>query len=107
MTPDYVARLVERKFDKLDLKDKKSIYQFNFACTLLEENIRINFYEFEETELVRKWAKDLCDHKVQFENWYRRDGWLYGTKEAAGHHFPNGLYFLTAMHYTRIRAKRK
>jgi len=107
MTPDYVARLVERKFDQLDMNGEKSVYRFNKACTLLEENIHINFYEFEETELVRKWAKDLCDHRVQFDNWYRNIGWIYQTKELAGQHFPNGWYFLTAIYYVRIRLKRK
>lgn len=107
MTADYVARLVERKFDQLDINDEKSTYWFNRACTLLEENIHINFYEFKETELVRKWAKDLCDHRVKFDNWYRKTGWVFGTKEAAGAHFSEGWYFLTAIHYVRLRAKRK
>lgn len=74
MTPHYIAAVCERVYNRIDLSNLETIYAYNRACTLLEENIQRYFLTFDTTELVYKHAKGLSNRKIEFENFCRRYG---------------------------------
>lgn len=101
MTPNYIARVVESLYDKVDI-DKmsatfKDIKQFNDcgrtsddwinrriteksyirwcqAIGVLETYCQHNFATFKETELVYKWAKRVCEQRNYEYNQWRAFG---------------------------------
>lgn len=74
MTPQYIATICERVYQSIDLSNPETVYAYNRACTLLEENIQRYFLTFETTELVYKHAKRLSNKKIEFENYCRYKG---------------------------------
>lgn len=85
MTANSVVIICEDKLNKLDLINPtdKQLYDYHRSQGLLEKYLKMNFLTFEETELVFKWNKQLCENRNDFENWYRYTGWLYGDKSTA------------------------
>jgi len=101
MTAHYIARVVESLYDKVDI-DKMSarfndIKQYNDcgrtsddwvnrriteksyirwcqAVGFLENYCRDNFTTFKETELVYKWAKNVCNQRNSLYNQWRAFG---------------------------------
>jgi hypothetical protein len=101
MTAHYIARVVESLYNKVDI-DKMSagfdtIKQFNDcgrtsddwinrriteksylrwcqAVGFLENYCRDNFTTFKETELVYKWAKNVCNQRNDMYNQWRAFG---------------------------------
>jgi len=71
MTANYIARIVQSEFDKMNLEQEETIYRWVRACELLKDHIRHNFHDFEQTELVYTWAKDLCETKILLLNKHR------------------------------------
>ena len=89
MTANFIAQLCQRKLDALDLTvpADHQLYDYNYACSLLERFIRDNFYTFVETELVRRWEPELCAIRAQFDSWFRAYGWMYGEPANARKEF--------------------
>lgn len=86
MTAHYIAKFAQKALDNMDIsktENNPSLERFNYAVGLLEEYIKCNYLTFETTELVYRFAKNLCIRKNNFENWYRKTGWLYGDKLTA------------------------
>jgi len=120
MTANYIAKIVQREYEKLDIDDMlaefKGIEKYKYgrvsdkwvnkkiqheqyhrwahACYILEEYIRNNFHDFEQTDLVYAWAKDLCEKKnrlfnkyrsswvsVSFQKWLINEGYVSKTKK--------------------------
>ena len=102
MTANYIAKVVESLYNEVDIDkmsegfDKlkqydspgrqsdewvnrsiteKSYFRWVKSCFVLEDYCRNNFTSFEETELVYKWAKEVCDQRTNLYNQWRG----YGT----------------------------
>ena len=101
MTANYIAKVVENLYNKVDI-DKMSagfndIKQFNdcgrtsdewinrhiteksyirwcMAIGVLETYCQHNFATFKETELVYKWAKNVCNQRNDMYNQWRAFG---------------------------------
>ena len=82
---DTLAQLVEDNYNKLDLNDvediKKTRYKWLISIGLLEVYLLHNYATFKRTELVYKWAKDVCDRRNDELNQYRMWGWTKGSFE--------------------------
>ena len=101
MTADYIARVVESLYHKVDIDkmsegfDKlkqydspgrqsdewvnrqiteKSYIRWCQAIGFLETYCRMNFTTFKETELVYKWAKRVCEDRSKLYNEWRAFG---------------------------------
>jgi len=99
MTADFIAKVVQSQYDKISVDEMLSEfegiekYQYGrlsdewvnkqieneqyhrwiHSCYLLEEYIS-SHGDFKETELVYKWAKQLCERRNKMLN-KRRMGW--------------------------------
>ena len=107
MTAHFIAKLVEKKLNDINLDNAAGVKDFNIADGLLNEYTRMaplgkvcgrvdthnfkcsRFLNFEITEIVYKYAKSNCDNRIRFENWYRAYGWMYGDKIAALQKYSN------------------
>ena len=96
MTANLIAKVVESQYQKISidalLSEFNGIEKYKYgrlsdewvnksigneqyhrwadSCYVLEEYIRCHFADFEQTELVYRWAKDLCVRKnTLFNNW--------------------------------------
>ena len=90
MTAHELAQVIEDKYNQIDITDYNNdrlFYNFNVACGELDTYLREHFYDFEETELVTKWAKSWSYQRMFFDNWYRSFGWMYGDKKTANKHY--------------------
>ena len=102
MTANLIAKVVENKLNKLNINSseesfRSSIEKYNKAIGVLEDYIhlpinkywadRTRFFDFEETELVYKFAKDICDQRIRFKNWCRAWKFYYTEREAARIYF--------------------
>lgn len=79
---ESLAQTCKEKNDMLitDINDEKSLprlYEYNLSCTLLDEAIEKYFLSFTMSDLVYTYAKQLCERKIKFENWYRTYGFGY------------------------------
>jgi hypothetical protein len=100
MTANYIARVVESLYNKVDIDkmsegfDKiekyscgrlsdewvnrqiteKSYIRWCFALATLEDYLRKNYETFEETELVYKWGKKICEQRNKDLNLHRMCG---------------------------------
>jgi len=107
MTANYIAKVVQSQFDKINIDEinsefagiekykygrisdewinkrieNKQYYRWLKSCNLLEDYIKQNFEKFEQTELVYYWAKDLCDRKNKILNEWRAYGAFTTFKE--------------------------
>jgi len=114
MTANFVAQVVQNCFDKIDLDkinsefkglekyqygrisdkwinkriDNKEYKRWLMACGVLNIYLKMNYGNFEQTELVYRWAKEICDLQINDKNLYRAfgnafdkcpsfDEWLY------------------------------
>lgn len=94
MTAHYIAKIVQREYDKLDIDamlaefkgiekykygrlsdewvnkdiENKQYHRWIHACYLLKSYLEKHFETFVETELVYKWAKPICESKNKFLN---------------------------------------
>lgn len=101
MTANLIAQVVENYYNKLDLDQMKApwqgIKQYEYgkvtdewinrdlkdatylrwcsAINTLETYCRQNFTTFQETDLVRKWAKPVCEARNHAKNQFRAYGW--------------------------------
>ena len=101
MTAHYIAKVVESLYDKLDINkmsegfdkiekyncgrlsdewvnreiNEKSYIRWCYAIGTLETYCKQNLATFEETELVYKWAKDICEQRNKLYNQWRAFGW--------------------------------
>jgi hypothetical protein len=101
MTANYIARVVESLYEKVDLDEittkwkdikridygrvpdewvnrkieSKSYYRWLKACGILETYCTMNMGKFKETELVYKWAKDGCIRQNNLLNEFRAYSW--------------------------------
>jgi hypothetical protein len=107
MTSHFIARVVESLYNKIDIdeinKEFEGIEKYNESgrvndkwvnksienktyirwvksITLLEQHLRMNYHSFEETELVYKWAKDICERRRKNLNQYRAYGNPFGLR---------------------------
>lgn len=97
MTANYIAKVVESLYNKVDIDKilegfnklkkyhcgrvsdewanrqitEKSFIRWYKAIGILETYCRDNFATFEETELVYKWAKEVCDRRNYLYNQWR------------------------------------
>lgn len=97
MTANFIAKVVESQYEKLSIdeliSELKGIERYKYgrtsdewtnkqiensqyhrwqrACCLLDEYIKYHFADFEQTELVYYWAKDLCEQKNRLLNKYK------------------------------------
>lgn len=98
MTANFIAQVVENYYNKLSLEDMaapwKDIKQYNeygnvtdewinrdlkdptyirwcYAITALETYCQQNFATFQETELVYKWAKRVCEARNHAKNQWK------------------------------------
>lgn len=104
MTAHFIARVVENLYNKMDLDEmgkefegiekyefgrlrdewvnkkieNRGYYRWVLACGKLEEYLRMNYATFEETELVYKWGKKVCEQRNRDLNEYRS---RYRSKE--------------------------
>lgn len=109
MTADYIARLCEKALDQLTTDEHRTdlkhppIYNYNRACSLLENYLNQNFDTFEETELVYKYAKYICEDRIAFLSWFNQFGWMTGTKQVALNHWKKeyGKYYYRRKDYKR------
>lgn len=80
---ETLAQYVEHYYEAVDLSDvddvKKTRYKFLMSIGLLETYLLHNYATFKRTELVYKWAKNLCDRRNNELNEYRTWGWTKGT----------------------------
>jgi hypothetical protein len=101
MTANYIAKVVESLYNKIDIDkmsegfDKIKQHNHNGTTTdewtnrriagrsyfrwcksigVLESYCKINFETFEETELVYKWAKHICKYRNDLYNEWRAFG---------------------------------
>ena len=101
MTAHYIARVVESLFDKVDIEKmsatfkgikkyedcgrvsdewvniritEKTYLRWCQAVGVLETYCRQNFATFKETELVYKWAKNVCEQRNYEYNQWRAFG---------------------------------
>jgi hypothetical protein len=101
MTANYIARVVESLYDKINIDEMlsefegiekytydrlsdewvnkqikhKEYYRWLKACGLLETYCTMNMGKFKETELVYKWAKDCCIRQNNLLNEFRAYSW--------------------------------
>jgi hypothetical protein len=97
MTANYIARIVQSMYDKINLDDileefkaiegmkkydrygmtpeyqsfrikNKAYNRWLKSCSVLECYLRSNYETFVETELVYMWAKETCDKRTIFLN---------------------------------------
>ena len=97
MTANYIARVVQSMYDKINLDDileefkaiegmkkydnygmtpeyqsfrikNKAYNRWLKSCSVLEYYLRSNYETFVETELVYMWAKETCDKRTKFLN---------------------------------------
>lgn len=95
MTANFIAQLVENLYNKIDINElrkefdgiekyssngsitdewvnkrieNKDYIKWVKSCSLLEIYLKYKFPDFEETELVRKWAKTICDERISHLN---------------------------------------
>lgn len=98
MTANYIARVVQSLFEKIDLDEitsqwkdieiidgagrftdewinrkieSKEFTRWLMACSKLEDFCRKNILTFEQTELVYRWAKNYCEMQNRILNEYR------------------------------------
>jgi len=97
MTANLIAKVVESQYQKISIDeilsefhnikkyeygrlsdewvnkhiDNEQYHRWIHSCYLLEEYIRFHFADFEQTELVYYWAKDLCERKNKLLNKWR------------------------------------
>ena len=102
MTPHYIAQIVEREYNKLDINEMISEFdgiekykygrisdewqnkrienqqflRFIRAYYLLEDCIRLNYHDFVTTELVEKWCGNIIKSRNKMLNDYRAFGWM-------------------------------
>jgi hypothetical protein len=107
MTANYVARVVESLYNKVDIDkmsegfDKiekyscgrlsddwvnrqiteKSYLRWLKACYLLETYLQHNYSTFVETELVYKWGKRICEQRNKDLSMYRAFGNPFGKQD--------------------------
>jgi hypothetical protein len=101
MTANHIAKVVESLYNKVDIDkmsagfDKlkqyndcgrttdewinrriveKSYVRWIQSMVVLEDYCRTNFTTFEQTELVYKWAKKICEHRNYKYNEWRANG---------------------------------
>ena len=101
MTANFIAQVVENYYNKLDLDNItvqwKDIEQYSDcgrvsdkwvnreikdptyfrwleACYVLETYLKKNYNTFHDTELVRKWASDICKQRNHDLNQWRAYG---------------------------------
>lgn len=100
MTANFIANICDKSLDNLDVTDTdvrtNGIERYNTACTLLDRYILRHFLSFEMTEQVYRYAKELCERRIKFENWYRRIGYVYKDRIAAYKEFGGNLNWLQA-----------
>lgn len=97
MTANLIAKVVESQYQKVSIDEMSSefnrikkykygrlsdkwvnkqieneqYHRWVYSIDVLEEYIRYHFADFEQTELVYRWAKDLCERKNMLLNkWY-------------------------------------
>lgn len=94
MTAHMIAKLVQIHYERLNideiLSEFKGIEKYEYgrisdkwvnkeienaqyykwirAWDLLKTYLRLNFSTFVESELVYRWAKDICEHRIQHLN---------------------------------------
>jgi hypothetical protein len=51
--------------------ENKDYYRWLLACSKLEEYLLINYANFEETELVYRWGKRICEARNNNKTIYR------------------------------------
>jgi len=97
MTANLIAKVVDSQYQKISIDemnaefngiekykygrlsdewvnkriDNEQYHRWIHSCYLLEEYIRCHFADFEETELVYRWAKYLCEKKNMLKNKWR------------------------------------
>jgi hypothetical protein len=98
MTAHFIARVVENLYNKIDIDaileefngikqyddcgrksdewvnkqiKNKGYYRWLLACGKLEEYLYLNYATFEETELVYRWGKRVCNQRNYDLNKYR------------------------------------
>ena len=101
MTANYIARVVQNLYNKIDIDKmcagfdqlkkyedsgrisdewtnrritEKSYIRWCQAISFLENYCRMNYTTFEETELVYKWAKSVCEQRTRDLNQWRQFG---------------------------------
>ncbi|NBO22882.1 hypothetical protein EBU94_06060 [bacterium] len=100
MTAHYIATLVEKCYNEIDLDlitkgwdtipreeygrktdawintriEDPAYLKWCKACNLLERYLKLNFETFEETELVYKWAKRVCEERNHAKNEWKAYG---------------------------------
>lgn len=107
MTANLIAKVVESQYQKVSIDEMSSGFnrikrykygrlsdewvnkqienkqydRWLYSCYLLEEYIRFHFADFEQTELVYRWAKDLCERKNMLLNNWRGNSYGMTFKE--------------------------
>jgi hypothetical protein len=103
MTANYFAKVVESLYHKVDIEKmsagfdtikkydfdrisddwvnrqitEKSYFRWCEAVGLFESYLLKNYESFEETELVYKWGKNICDRRnSDFNRWRVSGGYL-------------------------------
>ena len=97
MTANLIAKVVESQYQKISIDallsefngierykygrlsdewvnkpiENEQYHRWADSCYVLEEYIRCHFADFEQTELVYRWAKDLCERKNMLVNKWR------------------------------------
>jgi len=100
MTANYIAKVVESLYNKIDIDkmsegfDKikqydnglytddwvnrkitdKSYFRWCKSIGVLESYCKMNFETFEQTDLVYKWAKNVCEYRNDLHNEWRAFG---------------------------------
>lgn len=78
INPSHIAKTLDLIHQKLDLNNPSQLSKFFKTQETLEFYVRCNFLEFEMSEPVERWCKDLCQIKKDFLNWYRYIGFVHG-----------------------------
>lgn len=115
MTANLIAKVVESQYQKISIDallsefngiekykygrlsdewvnkpiENEQYHRWADSCYVLEEYIRCHFADFEQTELVYRWAKDLCVRKntllnnwmgsgcgMTFKDWLAKSGYM-------------------------------
>jgi hypothetical protein len=68
-----IVDFIDEKYKAIDVSvnEWKSVEQWVYSIGLLHFYLRVNFENFEQTEEVYRWAKELCDEKNIITNMRR------------------------------------
>lgn len=85
LNEDVLVKILESHYEKIDVLDSKNFMEnynnFCYADALLKTFLKLKFSEFEITDEIYKWEKEICDAKIRLLNQWRAFGFYISFEE--------------------------